>query len=110
MLRPHPKKNPGGGQRAGFTRKAEAMFLKTIAKKQMVRNQAYNRLLEARLRCGPERDLECVRLSIHPHPNNVKFGVNLVLGEGAGGGGKADWPTPWHNVVLMPKELPPQLA
>eukprot|EP00929_Paragymnodinium_shiwhaense_P087341 TRINITY_DN47558_c0_g1_i1.p1 TRINITY_DN47558_c0_g1~~TRINITY_DN47558_c0_g1_i1.p1 ORF type:complete len:537 (+),score=89.92 TRINITY_DN47558_c0_g1_i1:45-1613(+) len=101
MSREHPTKNPGGGRFAGFSRKKQSKFLGTIAKKQMLRNQAYNRMLEARLACGPKKDMECVRLSIHPHPNDVKIGVNLIVGTSSEGEQILDWPTPWHNIVVM---------
>eukprot|EP00928_Gymnodinium_smaydae_P020697 TRINITY_DN18009_c1_g1_i1.p1 TRINITY_DN18009_c1_g1~~TRINITY_DN18009_c1_g1_i1.p1 ORF type:complete len:520 (-),score=51.49 TRINITY_DN18009_c1_g1_i1:186-1706(-) len=104
MLRPDAHKNPGGGTHQGFSRKSEEKFLSAIAKKQMLRNQAYNRLLESRLHCGENMDLTCIRLSIHPHPNDVKFGINLVVGQDST---SLDWPTPWHNVVVMPHDFVP---
>eukprot|EP00928_Gymnodinium_smaydae_P020698 TRINITY_DN18009_c1_g1_i2.p1 TRINITY_DN18009_c1_g1~~TRINITY_DN18009_c1_g1_i2.p1 ORF type:complete len:513 (-),score=63.67 TRINITY_DN18009_c1_g1_i2:184-1680(-) len=104
MLRPDAHKNPGGGALTGFSRKSEEHFLSAITKKQMLRNQAYNRLLESRLHCGENMDLTCIRLSIHPHPNDVKFGVNLVVGQEST---SLDWPTPWHNVVVMPHDFVP---
>jgi len=37
-----------------------------------------------------------IRLSIHPHDNVQKFGINLV--------GSTDWGTPWHNAALYTKD------
>ena len=48
--------------------------------------------------CGTERNMECVRLSIHPHPNAVKFGVDLVSGYAGTAGG---WPVRQLSPALL---------
>lgn len=72
-----------------------------VARKMVSRNEAYSNLVEA---VFPQ----AVRLSIHPHPNVKKFGINLVpCPDGS------IWRTPWHSVavklkdsswILLPKE------
>ena len=59
------------------------------ARHVLLRNEAYSSLVN---------DLfsKHVRLSIHPHDNTKKFGINLV--------GGSLWGTPWHNVLVQDKE------
>ena len=59
------------------------------ARRVLLRNEAYSSLVN---------DLfsKHIRLSIHPHDNTKKFGVNLV--------GGSLWGTPWHNVLVQDKE------
>ena len=65
-------------------------------------NEAYGRLIAA---CFPQH----IRLSIHPHSNLHKFGINLI------GKHLENCGSPWHNVAVYQaryckiRVLPPRL-
>jgi pyoverdine/dityrosine biosynthesis protein Dit1 len=72
---------------ANVTKSQRRKVASKTAKKMVARNEAYSNLVE---------DLfpYAVRLSIHPHPNVKKFGINLVQCENL-------WRTPWHAVAVL---------
>jgi pyoverdine/dityrosine biosynthesis protein Dit1 len=77
-------------QKFSFSNSRFKAYVKQISRRMMARSYAFNCLIADLLLP------RYIRLSIHPHDNVNKIGVNLVSRSGDN-----DWGTPWHNVATL---------